>query len=236
MTPPLISVIIPVYNGARFIREALDSIAAQNYPAMELLVVDDGSIDDTAGIIEAFARTSRLPVHYQRQENLGPAAARNRGIAAAAGQIIAFQDADDIWMSNKLALQMSLLESSPVVDIVLGSVQFFRKIYQPDLGELSEEWMEPRSLLVFQAALCRRTVFDKVGLLNEALRTGEDMDWFIRAREAGVSIQIHTDLVLKYRRHEHNLTKKSLGNPNEMLGLLKQSLVRKRMENKRNGD
>src|SRR4051794_16299795 len=100
--PPLISAVIPTYNYGRFVAGAIDGALAQTYPHVEVIVVDDGSTDDTASIV---ARYADRGVRYVRQPNAGAAAARNRGLVEACGELIAFCDADDVWTPDKLAVQ-----------------------------------------------------------------------------------------------------------------------------------
>lgn len=230
MTKPLISTIIPVFNGAAFIRAALESVAAQRHPNLEMIVIDDGSTDETEAEVRSFAEGSQMPVLYLRQENMGPAAARNRGIALANAEILAFQDADDLWTPDKLAVQLPLLEGPEPADVVMGQAQIFTE------GSPATAQAAPGGFLGFQAALFRRSVFDRVGLLNETLRIGEDLDWFMRAREAGARIRLHSEAVLFYRRHANNLTPTATGNSKVTLFLLKQSLARRRQEAKSSDD
>ncbi len=112
MNSPLISCIVPVFNGERYLREALDSIFAQTYRPLEILVADDGSTDRTPYIAAAFGNRLR----YLRQDNQGPAAARNLGIRAATGEFIAFLDADDVWHPEKLERQMARFQVRPELD------------------------------------------------------------------------------------------------------------------------
>src|SRR5690606_28366702 len=117
-----VSVIIPVYNGERYLAEAVHSILAQTVPTLEIIVVDDGSTDGTARVAQRFGDA----VCYVYQPNRGPAAARNRGLERARGEIVAFLDADDLWREGKLACQCARLEADPTLDIVLGHTQFVR--------------------------------------------------------------------------------------------------------------
>src|SRR5215469_16427814 len=109
MASPLVSIVIPTYNASHFIAAAVESCLAQDYTPVEVLVVDDGSTDDTVSVLEPY----RASIRYFWQPNDGPARARNRGIAEARGQLIAFLDADDIWLPNKLSQQVQCLERSP---------------------------------------------------------------------------------------------------------------------------
>ncbi len=114
MHKPRISVIIPTYNSARFLPEAVQSALYQTLSPDEVIVVDDGSTDNTEDVLEPF----RGRVHYIRQENQGPAVARNRGIAEAKGDLIAFLDADDVWLPEKSELQVKVLWENPRIGLV----------------------------------------------------------------------------------------------------------------------
>src|SRR6185503_10895386 len=117
---PLVSVIIPVYNGARYLRAALESVFAQTYRPFEVIVVDDGSIDDSGVIAQSFPDVS-----YMRQENQGVAAARNHGIEAARGDFFAFLDQDDLWTPEKLKLQIEYLLNHQDLGYTLTQQQYF---------------------------------------------------------------------------------------------------------------
>jgi glycosyltransferase involved in cell wall biosynthesis len=206
MNESLVSVIIPIYNGEAFIGEALDSILAQAYTPLEIILVDDGSTDETAQVIHTWAAQRNQPVCYVRQENGGPAAARNHGLRLSRGEVIAFQDADDVWALGRLATQLDLLDCNPMTDLALGQVQFFRTggkdAETPGMTLLGM----PRRFPVIHSALYRRKVFNQVGLLNVDMRYHEDIEWFYRAQKAGVSLCLHDDVVLFYRRHAANMT------------------------------
>src|SRR5664280_1650862 len=114
--PPKVSVVIPTYNRLAYLREALDSVLAQTRAADEILVVDDGSTDGTEAAISALP----APVRYLRQQNAGPAAARNHGLREAKGDWIAFLDSDDLWVPEKLEAQMDFLERNPAVELLFA--------------------------------------------------------------------------------------------------------------------
>ena len=113
---PMVTVIIPVYNGEEYLAEDIESVLGQTYHPLEIIVVDDGSTDDTATVASRFKEL----VRYIYQPNSGPAAARNRGLKMARGEVIGFVDADDLWVENKLDLQLGLLADNPSVQIVIG--------------------------------------------------------------------------------------------------------------------
>ena len=119
---PLVSVVIPVFNGEAFLREAVQSVLAQKYSPIEIIIVDDGSTDGTATVARSLPET----VRYLHQTNKGPAAARNRGIEHAQGSLIAFADADDLWPADKLELQLPYLINDPAIEIVMGRIQQVR--------------------------------------------------------------------------------------------------------------
>lgn len=118
---PLVSVLLPTYNRARFLPAALDAIAGQTFTDWELVVVDDGSTDDTQAIIEAFASGATQPVTYLKQENAGAYAARNTALGQAKATYVAFYDSDDLWLAHHLANSVTALEASPDVDWVYSA-------------------------------------------------------------------------------------------------------------------
>lgn len=215
---PLVSVVIPVYNGERFLAEAVASVRAQNYAPLEIIIVDDGSTDGTAELVRGLGDD----IQYVYQPNAGPAAARNRGLELARGEIIAFQDADDVWADDKLAGQLALLRQYPAAGVVLGATRLIQ------MNERAPGSGASGMVAVLQAALFRRSVFEQVGLLNEQLRLSEDTDWYLRAIEQGVQIITHRQIVLFYRRHGANLTQNSRDTTAHLLLALKRSLNRRR--------
>jgi len=120
LTGPLLSAIVPTYNAAGFLAEAIESIRWQTYQPVEIIVVDDGSTDDTAEVVRGLGGEIR----YVEQANAGPAAARNRGLELAQGELIAFLDADDRWPRDKLEIQVPRLLGNPELDLVLGRIQY----------------------------------------------------------------------------------------------------------------
>lgn len=223
-----ISVIIPVYNGERFLAEAIRSVLDQTRPPDEIIVVDDGSTDGTARIVADLAATAVVPIRYVYQNNRGPAAARNHGLRLSNGDIIAFQDADDIWTNDKLEKQVNILQRSPKKQIVMGKTQYVQLSPEGNLIACSGPYAEPGYVIMLQAAIFRRTVFESVGLFDESLRFCEDTDWYFRALENDVGISIHPDLVVLYRRHESNVTNDRNAARSHFLLALKMALGRRR--------
>jgi hypothetical protein len=197
---PLISVIVPTYNGASFLREAIDSILAQDYPTLEIIVVDDGSTDG----IQAAVAALPVDVRFFRQPNLGPAAARNRGIRDACGQFIAFLDVDDLWPANNLNTLLAAFERNPSLHVVNGHAQM---MVRRDGGGYDYAGNPAESYPYFiGAALYRRDVFHAVGLFDEGMRLGEDTEWFNRLFGAGLPTERLPEVTLMVRRHGANMT------------------------------
>lgn len=198
MTTALLSVIMPVYNGAEFLAEAVASIAAQAYQPLEIIVVDDGSTDDTAAVVQRLG----AGIRYRYQPNQGPAAARNVGLAVAQGELIAFLDVDDLWPADKLAQQFACLHANAEIQVVWG--QTLLRPYQGDATEFPP--LPPNWMPLLGSLLCRRAVFARVGGFDPTMRFGEDMDWFIRLREQQVVIEQSPALALLYRVRPGSMT------------------------------
>jgi GT2 family glycosyltransferase len=186
-TTPIVSVIIPAYNAVTTLRKTLDSVLAQTFTSFEIIVVDDGSTDATIAV----ATTVDDPrVRVLAQSNAGVSVARNRGAAAARGELLAFLDADDLWASDKLACQIAALQAHPDAGLAFSWTAFV-----DDRGDLlpgggvagrAEGWVFSDLLLLGNfvgngsAALIRRTAFEAVGGFEPTLRTAEDWDFYLR--------------------------------------------------------
>ena len=223
LATPLISVIIPVYNGERFIQDAIDNVLSQNYPALEIIIVNDGSDDQTEEIINRLL----VDIRYFRQENAGPAAARNRGIRDASGDYIAFLDVDDLWPENNLHALMAEMQRNMEVDVIRG----YGQLMECDVKTKGYDLVgNPRESFphYIAAALYRKTVFEKVGLFDPTMRFGEDADWFLRAGELNINIKRLEETTLYVRRHGRNMTEgKNMVELNS-LKIFKKFLDRKR--------
>lgn len=190
---PLVSVVIPAFNRAFILPEALDSVLAQTYKDFEVIVVDDGSTDNTEEVLQPYIQ--RRGVRFLVQANQGPAAARNRGIEAARGKYVAFLDSDDLWLPIKLSVQIPRMEAHPEAVMSYGNVLNFT----PETGAVRLRYRRKamRSgdlyhLLVYKKILClpstvvvRKEVAQRVGGFDEALRRSEDRDFSIRMARQG---------------------------------------------------
>jgi glycosyltransferase involved in cell wall biosynthesis len=223
-TQPKISVIIPVYNGAKFLPEAIANVEAQAHPSLEIIVVDDGSTDDTATV----AQTLGDRIRYIHQSNQGPAAARNRGLAIAQGTFVAFLDVDDQWPAEKLDHQLAAFAANPQLEIVNGYVQMLQAIPMPN-GELNfQPCHAPVVSFNLGSAVFRRSVFDKVGLFDASQIHSEDVDWFMHARELGVVMVVLEEVTLLYRKHDSNLTHDRRENLKGFMQAVRKSIQRRR--------
>lgn len=226
MPDPLVSVIVPVWNGERFLAAALDSIVVPVGALVEVILVDDGSTDGSSAIA-----AGRPMVRTIFQEHAGLPHARNRGLAEARGSLLAFLDADDLWSADKLARQLKALEQRPDVSIVLGHTRRMWAARAPDAPPPGVEYGEAELALSFGASLVRRQVFEQVGRFDESYTYCDDWDWLMRAREQGVPIGVHPDVVLYYRRHEGNMTNDTTTGNHFFARMLRRSVERRRAGN-----
>ena len=204
---PLVSVVVPVRDEERFLAQALESVAAQTHEPVEVIVVDDGSRDRSTAIARSFPG-----VRVLEQAPAGPGAARNRGIAAARGELLTFFDADDLMLPEKLERQAAHLLAHPETGCVLCR----HEVFTEDGGEppawavAPPAWLarnpalEGRGILQPLSALARREVVEAVGPFSESF--GEDLDWLCRVFEAGVRVESVDAVLLRKRIHDANLT------------------------------
>jgi glycosyltransferase involved in cell wall biosynthesis len=218
-----VSVVVPVRNGARFLREALDSVVENGYAPFEIVVVDGHSTDGSAEIARAYRA-----VRWMLQDGAGLADAWNTGIRAAAGELIAFLDSDDVWLPGKLPAQVAYLAAHPEAAGVVGQGVFFaepgvsvrRRFGRGDLER-------PRVAYLPSALLARRTLFDAVGAFDTRLAIASDIDWFARVKDAGQTLGVLPRLVVRKRVHDRNLSVADLASTNrELLEALRRSVRR----------
>ena len=224
MNKPLISVIIPVFNGERFIAEAIQSVLNQNYEPLEIIVIDDGSTDGTADLVKSIEGNIR----YFYKQNGGTAAARNMGLSLAKSGQIAFIDADDVWVDNKLSLQMEQFNQFPETEVVIGFLLPVRTVNQASIDAMQETNNKGALVLSLGSILVKKSVFDKIGVFDEELTLSEDTDWFFRVREADIKVRINKEIVQFYRLHDKNITHDKSQVMLFLLKAFKKSLDRRR--------
>ena len=228
---PKVSVVIPTYNRADFISEAIESALAQTHRPIEIVIADDGSTDHTKDVLRKY----ESDIKYAFQPNGGLPSARNLGLKTATGDIIAYLDSDDLWPPDKLAYQVSILISDSSVDIVLGQLQYC--IYQPGVTHPSQlEFISPPQLAYsLIAATIRRSAFDLVGKFDEQLRHSDDWDWFVRAKDMGLKIVTTPKVALYTRRHADNMSNERETGDRYTLRMLKKTLDRRRSQTQEKG-
>lgn len=222
-----VSIILPVKNGQRYIAQALSSIERNCGAEDEILIVNDGSIDDTLSIIDAFANSFNL--NLINGLSLGPARARNLGLQRARGHYVAFLDHDDEWPLGRLDAHLRVLESDTDADIAMGLIQNFSG---PSSNQPTELISDPIFHVHLGGSTFRRRVFDKVGIFDESLTFSEDHDLFLRIREAGLSIKPVNEIGLYYRIHETNMTRQKLLNDMQVFEVIQRSLKRRQITGK----
>ena len=226
MVDGLVSVIVPVYNGEQYLNEALDSIRRQGHPAIEILVVDDGSTDRSAQI----AREAGPGVRLLSQPHGGLPVARNHGLLEAKGEYIGFLDCDDVWTEEKLSTQLDILGRYPDIAIVLGHTRQMWRLPTADGTPGEMRMADPVLALSLGGALIRRTAVALVGRFDEAISHSHDWDWFMRARELGVVLVVHDDVTVLYRRHGGNMTNQWSETMTSFAQVIQKSIARRRSQ------
>lgn len=225
MTQPVVSVILPVYNGEKYLAEALNSVLAQDYRPLDVIVIDDGSTDGSASIAKSYGSAIR----YEYQSNKGLSFTRNRGVELAKGEYLSFIDADDLWTENKVSSQLSAFHSNPDVDMVFGTVQQF---YSPEIKEQVQAQFryihETMPGYLAGTLLIGKETFHKIGPFSTNLKVGEFIDWYAKVKEQGLKELMLTNVLLKRRIHTNNMGIRDRIHQKDYLRLLKASLNRRR--------
>ncbi len=218
----LVSVVIPTYNRARYLPESIDSVLGQTYPHIELILVDDGSTDDTQEVLRGYGDRIRV-VH---QQNAGPAIARNRGIAVAKGDIVAFLDSDDQWHPTKLERQVRSLEAAgpEVVCSLCNCTVLYANGATTSTFAIADTmpkcptgmWLNPvevllnRFVMFNQAIAIRREVLERVGYFDESLKFGEDYELPFRLALEGPWTILRDELVVYHEASPGSWAKKAM--------------------------
>jgi glycosyltransferase involved in cell wall biosynthesis len=222
---PLVSVILPVRDGARFLSEAIESVLTQDFRPIELILVCDRRSTDGSLQIAQACTSARLAF----QTEGGIADAWNLGIANAEGALLAFISSDDRWTPSKLTRQMAVMTAKPSLVYTIG---FFR--YFLEVGCSVPSGFNPRLLgrdlpgPIMETLLARAEVFQTVGRFDPHFTVGEDVDWFARARDQGVPTEVVPELLLEKRVHDRNLSINATAGNAMLMQALRRSLHRKR--------
>jgi glycosyltransferase involved in cell wall biosynthesis len=217
-----VSVIIPTFNSATFVGDALRSVYEQSAAVSEVICVDDASTDNTVEFIKVHFPEVRIVTN---NSNRGAAWCRNLGISIATGDLLAFLDSDDYWLYDKTQWQVEVLQSRPDLEMVGGLAEYFSEKEDGALASFPDGAHFNAYLATF---LIRKSLFTKVGVFDETMRLSEDQDWFLRAREVEVKMEVKERTVLRIRVHDHNTTKDITFKNSGMMEVLKKSLTRRR--------
>ncbi|MBN1318243.1 MAG: glycosyltransferase family 2 protein [Anaerolineales bacterium] len=197
----LVSIIIPVYNCERYLAQAIQSALDQTYRETEIIVIDDGSTDSSAETVKHL-----LPaVRYLKQPHSGTASARNQGVRLSRGHFLSFLDADDLWVKNKLELQMETLSIDPDIEAVFSHVQQF---FSPELDSSFQARIhcpdQPIPGWLPTTMVIRRDAFFRIGWFETRLKIAEDMSWILRSRDQNLRTVMLPDILYHRRLHENN--------------------------------
>lgn len=220
----MLSTILPVYNGERYLAAAIESVLGQETPPDELIVVDDGSTDGSAAVARSFGAA----VRYHHQANANTGAARNTGVGLARGELLAFIDADDLWTPDKLALQLLALRD-PTVEAVFGHAQQF---ISPELDADARARLHcpdaPQPSTLSTMMLIRREAFERIGPFETDLTLGADMSWSIRARDLGLRSVMLPQTLYRRRIHGGNKSIVHQADAGQRARVLREALARRR--------
>ena len=218
-----VSVVLPVRDGERYLRESLDSVFAQDPRPYEVIVVDDGSRDATGDVIASYGQR----IKAIRQARLGHAGALNTGVVAASGSVLAFQDADDVWVPDRLELLLSALDER--TDAVFGWLEQFVSpdLDPPETARLRVD-TDPQLAFLVQTMIVRSEALTAVGAFDESLDFGSNIDWISRARLSGLRTRTVTEVVTRRRIHETNMGRQVEQKNATLLRIMRSHLQRHR--------
>jgi glycosyltransferase involved in cell wall biosynthesis len=210
---PAVSVVIAAYNYGRYVAGALTSVLGQSFRDLEVIVVDDGSTDDTGSVVAPYLSDDR--VRYHRADHIGQPAAKNIGIRQARGRLIAFLDADDLWLPTKLEKQLALLKANPAVGVVYSRRSLMDEsgrpleYEQPALfrGKVLEA-MFRNNFICFSSAIVHRRVFKHLGLFDESLALAIDYEFWLRVTSSYAFDYVDEPLV-QYRTGHASLSRRT---------------------------
>lgn len=221
---PTIGVVVIVKNGERFIRSALESVCNQDYKPREIIVVDGNSEDNTLQIVKEFEEVKIIS-----QEGSGIYEAFNLGIKACSTTFIALLSSDDIWVSNKLSTQISYMMKNP--DLLFTNT-YFKYFLEPGIPKpqgVRNEWLKDcQSGRIPETLVARKKVFDMVGYFKNECSSAEDLDWYSRAKDLHIQSYMISEVLLKKRIHDKNVSMQIDLNNINLMKILRRSVHRKK--------
>ncbi|MDB9372550.1 glycosyltransferase family 2 protein [Nodularia sphaerocarpa] len=220
---PLVTVVIPVYNSAKFLAATLDSVFAQTYRPIEVIVVDDGSTDNSADIVRSYPE-----VQYFYQSNQGVSVARNVAIAAAKAELIAFLDSDDLWKPDKLSLQIAyMLENTHIGITGTKAINFLESDTQLPPWLRDHPCWEQDRVIIPSTMVVHKSVFSQVGDFSPDYRASQDIEWLWRAKDAKIPMLKINEILTLRRFHGSNVSWLMAGtHKSRMLRIIKDSIAR----------
>lgn len=221
-----VSCVVPAYNGARYIAEAIESALAQDHFEVEIIVVDDGSTDSTADVVRGFGDRIR----YVYQSNAGPASARNRGIKEATGALIALLDADDLWTPEKTSVQIERFRASPQLMLCTAQMQnFWSQEVEHEIASLQDAQLTQIQPNLGSSFMARRALFENVGLLDPSFKHRDIQELIVRATDCGLATEALPNVLVKRRIHDANLSRnRAAAGDQELLAIARSRMMRKR--------
>ena len=215
MNESKVSIIIPTYNRSKLLRRAIESIIRQTYKNWELVVVDDGSTDNTKSIVDEYIKKDKR-IFYKYQENSGGCSSpKNLGLKLSSGKYITFLDSDDEYLPKKLELQVKLLENSKIENLGFVGCQNLRVIEQKIIenkishrNNIYKILLENYFITTPGIVMIKRQVIDKIGFFDENLKISDDVDYFIRISKNGFNFDFVDEILFKYYQHKESLTEK----------------------------
>jgi len=223
-TLPLVTAVIAVRNGERFLARAIESVLAQTYRPMEILVVDGRSTDRTEAIARGYPE-----VRFELQRGQGISEGYNSGVALATGDCVGFLSHDDLWEPTKLERQVEVLLRRPEVDYVICHFRYFVEPGVSRPASFRRELLD-RDLVgrIMETLLARRSVFEAAGLFDPDLAISGDVDWYARAKDRGLVMATVPEVLLHKRVHDSNASSDALVTNRELLRVLRDSIRRQR--------
>lgn len=203
-----ISVVIPTFNRQKWLGSAIESVLSQSFKAAEIIVVDDGSTDETEHLV------SQFPVKYIKQENLGPSNARNHGAKVSQGNWLAFLDSDDQWLPDKLKCQVQALEQDSEMQLVYTGERWIRngkRVNPCKHHQKFSGWIYPKCLKLClispSSVMLTKRLYEEMGGFEEAYWTAEDYDLWLKITSCYPVLFLEDELIVKYGGHEDQLSK-----------------------------
>ena len=224
---PLVSVVMPVFNGRPFLEASIGTLRRQDHAALEIIVVDDGSTDGSLDVLQALAGDEPR-MRLLQQPHAGIASARNAALAIARGEFITFLDQDDVCPPGSIARHSARLQRDPGLSAVIG-----RTLITGSAEEIADPFAVPADRLahvvMLSAALFRRSLFDRIGVFDPAYTIADDMDFLLRMMEGGEPVALENELASIHRRHQEQATADHTATRRDAARALSASLRRRRM-------